>query len=361
LGYEIDFLAVGEGSRSGDAIAVRFGNLYGERDEQRVIVIDGGFLDDGEALVEHIKKWYGTDRVDLVVSTHPDNDHTAGLKVVLRELQVDELWMHRPWAHARKVGESMWSEATELQVTAKSAATRLTKAIQDAEDLEEIANSLGVPIREPFLGVSALDDAVVVLGPTKEYYESLLPGFRKSMSELMLEERAISRFGEVVARVRESMGHETLKDNGQTSPENNSSAVIHIKTDSRRFLFTGDAGIPALSRVADVLEQAGVDPTTQWFFQAPHHGSRANVGPTVLDRLVGAAGVRDDESWRSFISAAPDGSPTHPSRRVTNALIRRGASVRVTRGESQCLKCDAPARDGWGPSEAEPFHDEVED
>ena len=41
-GYEIDFRAVGEGERSGDAIVVRFGNLAGNRDQQFVMVIDGG-------------------------------------------------------------------------------------------------------------------------------------------------------------------------------------------------------------------------------------------------------------------------------------------------------------------------------
>ena len=34
MGYEIDILAVGEGERSGDAMAVRFGNLHGRPDEQ---------------------------------------------------------------------------------------------------------------------------------------------------------------------------------------------------------------------------------------------------------------------------------------------------------------------------------------
>jgi hypothetical protein len=42
MGYEIDFLPVGNGEKSGDAIAFRFGNLSGSRDEQFVAVVDGG-------------------------------------------------------------------------------------------------------------------------------------------------------------------------------------------------------------------------------------------------------------------------------------------------------------------------------
>jgi hypothetical protein len=54
MGYEIDFLPVGEGEDSGDAIALRFGSLFGPRSEQTVVVIDGGFKESAEGLVSHI-------------------------------------------------------------------------------------------------------------------------------------------------------------------------------------------------------------------------------------------------------------------------------------------------------------------
>ena len=47
MGFEVDFLPVGEGEKSGDAIAIRCGNLNGSRNEQFVMVIDGGTLDSG--------------------------------------------------------------------------------------------------------------------------------------------------------------------------------------------------------------------------------------------------------------------------------------------------------------------------
>lgn len=99
MGYEIDFLGVGEESKSGDAIAIRFGNLYGNREEQTVIIIDGGFSATGPALVEHVRTHFGTEQVDLVINTHPDQDHLNGLETVLNELDVKELWIHQPWDH----------------------------------------------------------------------------------------------------------------------------------------------------------------------------------------------------------------------------------------------------------------------
>ena len=52
MGFEIDFLAVGKEAKSGDAIAIRYGDLAGPRENQRAIVIDGGYTDDGAALVD---------------------------------------------------------------------------------------------------------------------------------------------------------------------------------------------------------------------------------------------------------------------------------------------------------------------
>ncbi len=104
--YEIDYIPVGEGEKSGDAICLRYGNLTGPRSEQTVIVIDGGDKKAGEAMVTHIRSYYNTSDVDYVISTHPDGDHASGLCIVLEELKVGALLMHRPWEHAADIKDS---------------------------------------------------------------------------------------------------------------------------------------------------------------------------------------------------------------------------------------------------------------
>ena len=91
MGYEVDIIGVGQESKSGDAIAIRWGNLFGSRSAQTVVIIDGGFRETGEDVVEHITKYYGTDSIDTVISTHPDQDHINGLAVVLDEFVVGQL------------------------------------------------------------------------------------------------------------------------------------------------------------------------------------------------------------------------------------------------------------------------------
>ena len=98
--FEIDFLPVGEKSKSADAIAMRFGDFGGSADKQFVVVVDGGTQESGKALVAHINNYYRTNVVDIAVLTHPDSDHASGLKVVLEEMTVGHLLMHKPWEHS---------------------------------------------------------------------------------------------------------------------------------------------------------------------------------------------------------------------------------------------------------------------
>jgi glyoxylase-like metal-dependent hydrolase (beta-lactamase superfamily II) len=142
MGFEIDFLAVGEGARSGDAIALRWGNLYGPRTEQFVMVVDGGNKDSGAALVDRIRTDYDTSIVDLVVNTHPDADHASGLSVVLEKLTVGKLWMHQPWNRLGHIHDLV----VDGRITHDSLQDRIKEALDAAHTLELIATEKGIPM-----------------------------------------------------------------------------------------------------------------------------------------------------------------------------------------------------------------------
>ncbi|MDX5408529.1 MAG: MBL fold metallo-hydrolase [Chromatiaceae bacterium] len=165
MGYEVDFLGVGSESKSGDAIAIRFGNLHGNRHEQTVVVIDGGFSDTGTALVEHIRTHFGTDRVDLVISSHPDQDHINGLEVLLNELEVKELWLHQPWLHNHKLAD----EFADGRLTDSSLGERLKQNLERVWSLSKLAKRKGIILKEPFTGLMDTTGSVKVLGPSQSY------------------------------------------------------------------------------------------------------------------------------------------------------------------------------------------------
>jgi beta-lactamase superfamily II metal-dependent hydrolase len=357
MGYEIDFLPVGDGERSGDAIALRYGNLHGSRPEQVVIVIDGGYADDGQALVDHLAEHYNTDVVDVVLSTHPDQDHVAGLEVLVASITVRELWMHLPWAHSQQLELSRSSRFESTQMNDK-----IKKSLQDVSDLEAIARARRVPIREPFAGLSTRDGVFSIWWPTVEYYEELLADIASGEShrESLLRSLLTKAADAVETLVSESLHVETLTDLGKTSPQNNSSAISLLQLDDRLSLFTGDAGMPALGQALDKLESAGFSPGSLNFVQVPHHGSRRNVGPTVLNRLLGLKGV-ETRIGLAVASTAPDGAPKHPAKKVTNAFRRRGYPVYTTQGQAKRHFWQAPERVGWSTSEPLPLYEVVEE
>jgi len=363
MGHEVDFLAVGAGSKSGDAIALRFGNLdSNNRDEQVVIIIDGGFKESGENLVKHIKKYYKTDRVDLAILTHPDADHAAGLEVVLKELEVDCLWMHQPWNHTEDIA-NMFKDG---RVTDKSVSEALRKSLENARLLENLANLKGIQILEPFAGLQDESGYITVIGPTEDYYESLLPEFQstpESEGRYSFLAEAMTAISEFVKKIAETFDYETLDDSGETTAENNSSVILILQIDGKVLLFTGDAGIPALALAADYLEDEGINHSDISFIQVPHHGSKRNVGPSVLNCLVGP--ILDEDEYKkiktAFVSVAKDGEPKHPAKKVANAFRRRGAPVYATKDESIWHHDNAPNRDNYSAMESLPFYDEVEE
>ena len=361
MGYEIDFLPVGEGERSGDAIALRLWRA-GTPNQQAVIVIDGGTKETGQSLVDHIKKYYKTTRVDLVIASHSDSDHASGLTEVLEQLTVGKLWMHLPWKHASQI-EDLFRDP---RVSADSVKMALRKSLESARDLEALAKKKNIPIVEPFSDSLNDNQYSYVLSPSRRYYESLLPYFRgtpEPKEEPSRFQRVVTAAAEAIRRIAENWGFETLTDpeENETSAENNSSVVLLLRFDNERFLFTADAGVPALTEAADYAARAGIDLRTVKFLQVPHHGSKHNVGPSILDRILGLKKPAQNFDKTAFVSAGKDGEPKHPAKKVVNAFKRRGAEVYATRGEPLCHRsADAPNR-GWNNATPLPFYNQVEE
>ena len=361
MAYEVDIIGVGQESKSGDAIAIRWGNLCGTRKEQKVVIIDGGFRDSGRNVVDHIKNYYGTETIDAVVSTHPDQDHVNGLDVVLDELSVRELWIHKPWEH----NQGLASKFADGRVTDYSLSERLRKSLNSASSLVAKAQNKDIHIVEPFAGISLYNqNEFRVLGPTSEYYESLIPEFegmpRKHMIEILLGGAKVA-FDKAMKKFISIWGKDELDDEDPTSAENNSSVISQLVVDSRRLVFTGDAGIIALSHAADQLISDSHRAELR-FIQIPHHGSRRNVGPSVLNRLVGEpVQLGESRNIIAIASTAKKGEPKHPRKAVMNAFTHRGVTALATRGRTIWHSHDAPQRQGWSAMTPEPYHWQYED
>lgn len=157
--FEVDFLDV-ESGKSGDAICVR----YKLRDNTFLHVVDGGFQDTGQKVVDHIREHYDNPAyIDHVVVTHNDGDHAGGLRTVLEEFDVGALWMLRPWIYSNElIGRFLrYTNAENLK-------KRLREAYPNLVALEEIAERRGIPIYDPFQGNKI--GAFTVMAPTPQLF-----------------------------------------------------------------------------------------------------------------------------------------------------------------------------------------------
>lgn len=341
-GYEIDFIPVGEGQKNGDAIAIR----VTQNDQTEIYVIDGGTQASGKVLVNHIRYYYKTNRVDYLISTHPDMDHISGLKVVLEELEVGELWMHKPWEHASKIIQDI----LDGRVTQHSLSERIKAAVRIATEVEKIATKKRVPIREPFQG-QKIGSHFHVLSPSRSWYDELLKNFDKmppARSRPILESKV---FSDSTETTYEDWTTETLGEDGETSARNESSVVlVGVLPGQNRFnyvLFTGDAGRQALNRAYDYTLSKGFDLKECSFIQMPHHGSRRNVSPSLLDKILGPILPKGSTPIKTSLVNTSKGCSDHPKKSVVNAFIRRGVEVMATNGSTICHKSGYPLRPGW--------------
>ena len=351
-GYEIDFIPVGEGEKNGDAIAMRIT----EKGETEIYVIDGGTKASGKALVQHVRHYYGTDRVDYLISTHPDMDHISGLKVVLEELEVGELWMHKPWEHAPRIIKDI----LDGRVTQRSLGERIKKSVRLAQEVEKIAKDKNIQIYEPFQGAQ-IGSYFYVLSPSEKWYIELLKNFDNmppSKATPVLENQT---FASSTDTAYEDWNTETLKEDGETSARNESSVVLlGILPDDFGVLLTGDAGRQALTKAYKYAWDCDYDLQQCRFVQMPHHGSRRNVSPEVLDMLLGPIlPVCSTATKTSFVNTSK-GAPDHPKKSVVNAFIRRGVEVITTKGDIICHRSGYPPRIDWGSVEPLSLSYEVE-
>jgi beta-lactamase superfamily II metal-dependent hydrolase len=336
MNYEIDFLPVGNGERSGDAICIRWQE---NNDKYKVMVVDGGIKESGEQIVEHIKQYYNTNVVDYVVNTHPDQDHASGLNVVLKQLEVRELWIHRPWEYTQEIIDYF----KDKRITEESLRKRLQNSFSYVYPLEELAIEKRIPIKEPYQGAKI--GIFEVLSPSKEWYlHELIPDFNKTpdKKESVLQEGFEKVAEKVLNWIEETFDKETLNTDGTTSADNESSVILYANIDDRGILLTGDAGIRALNKAYEYK------PTISHnlkFIQIPHHGSRNNVNPDILDKLLGKKGQKT-QNKTAFVSVSKN-SKTHPRQSVINAFIRRGCKVIATKDSTKRHYKGMPERGRW--------------
>jgi beta-lactamase superfamily II metal-dependent hydrolase len=336
--FEADFLPVGDSNA--DAICMQ----YSVGNGVYVHVVDGGYAETGEKIVEHIRQHYGRNFfINHMVLSHADNDHATGLVEVMKQMTVKNLWMNRPWKFAAQTVNHFHGLYT---------VDGLIRKMRDMHpylvELEQLAAKQGAKIHDVFQGDKIGN--FTVLAPSRERYIRLIPDLDKTPTRMTSGGILGGAFGDALRKVRdmlyETWDVETLSNNPDpTSASNETSVVQYAQLEGKGLLLTADVGPEGLSEAADYAATLGLKYPNM--IQIPHHGSRRNVTPDVLDRWIGGR-VSKGVVVGTAICSVGDGKDEFPRGQVSNAFLRRGYPVYVTRGQK--LMHQSGSTRGWGVS-----------
>lgn len=346
--FEIRFFSVGNSKRGGDAILIR---LYDTQNNPTVIVVDGGYTDNGQDILDYLSAC-GLDKIDLVVNTHPDMDHISGLITIFKDenIKIGKLLMNRPWRDANlKV-----SYFDDGRITDKSLNKRLTDSFKQAYQLEQLAiekigeNNIVHPVRG-----NVYFDVLTIIGPSKELYRKHLLASDKTPSSTITDSmRVFSK--KVLKFVRYIKGTFIGWIEGeQTSDINETSIVMALSLPNYKFLFTGDVGKDGLNESLDYYESfEGCHAKDFTHMQIPHHGSRKNLNPTLI-RRIGASTY--------YVSCPPDGfSEGHPSKRLINKIMQIYPEAYIYYTKKEWLSHFSNLPIGGTPADSYPVFDEID-
>lgn len=323
--YEIRFFQVGSASKGGDAILIRFLDEY---QRQTVIVVDGGYKETGEKIIEYLKT-LNIYVINLVVNTHPDIDHISGLIRLFEEqsLTINKLIMNRPWRDSNITANYF----VDGRITNKSANKRMTEAFKYAYQLEKtaIAKIGENNIIHPVVGNNYFG-CLTILSPSKDLYRTKLLESDKTPTSLDDSGNTRTFAKTMKKQVRYIKGFMSWR-NEDTTPINETSIVSLLSMPDKNYLLTADAGKNGIKEALDYkdsqfwLAHRSID-----VLQLPHHGSRKNVTPVLIQRI-------DAKDY--IISCPQNGLDTHhPSRRLVNMVLEKIPKARIfTTADCYCF------------------------
>lgn len=358
---EVDFLPASHEKRSGDCILIRTGSFSynsNQRNDQTVVMIDSGFADCSNDVKKYLKEWYRTDRIDYVFITHPDLDHISGLNSLLDDkgVQIGKIIVHDPWNHLNEV----FKKTEDGRRTRKSIAGKFEDTLKILDSVFEKVEKRRIPTQEAFAG-NYLDLGKYefkVLGPTSQYYESLLLQFPGMENES-------SAGGEPIYENEKTywpLVDKFFLCNPETSAKNNSSMVILLSEKEKKvndgatikkplFLFTGDAGTEALRQSFLFAKSKNIPVAGSEYAQLPHHGSLKNVDEDFFSCI----------SANKYIVSASSTDEEHPSMLLVNYIIDNRSKKLFHVYDEGGLRCnfDSPGRPGWGTAVSKQLFNKV--
>lgn len=290
IDYQIEMLSVG----AADAFIIHFTT----EEFSYNVLVDAGNYSDGNKIASHMAKWYPDEVVDLAIVTHPDKDHFGGFVRLLEKIKDDdddkvdilEFWVNDPENGHVDKDEVKWiTKQGTVNVKARSVFD-----LDNHDNLIDLIDELGIPRYEKFAdshkegntfvpNADGVFSCFYIIGPTKEYYESLIPDFRNDELNFFDKEDD-TNYDENNDKGSTASLSKTLDEAKEDTSAHNQSSLIFVFQPSAtmKYLFMGDAGVKAFS---SMLNSGRTFAQNVSWLKVPHHGSKHNLNSAVIKHI----------------------------------------------------------------------------
>jgi beta-lactamase superfamily II metal-dependent hydrolase len=276
--YEIDMLDVG----AADAFIIHaFVSDTTGTEKEYVVLVDAGNEADGKVIRDHIQNYYTQQYIDLAIITHCDVDHYGGMQYLIDKhndtrdiFKIKKVWVHDPYNHVNLSDVKYVRNNNSLRERLNAA-----YSFSDGSNLLKLLDDSGITRKEVFRGDECSILNLKVLGPDRNYYESLIPNFRVNVD--FRDEFVDDVYLYDERQTEDEFYSKTLEDAlDDQSSVNQSSIIFLFEPNNLKYLFTGDAGKDALHRIikADNYNRLS---NIDWL-KVPHHGSKHNLDNHII-------------------------------------------------------------------------------
>lgn len=300
-------------ARQGDALWLE----WGDPARPRALLVDGGPPSrlTGERVREKLAGRDPPGALELIVVTHIDSDHIAGVLRLLEErdvpLEPEDVWFNA-WRHlptdilGAKQGEALSAEIRRRRLPWNAKFSGEAVVVPDAGPLPVVELPDGLTL--------------TLLSPTRTQLAALRPVWKREVEKAGLvpgvggeppQEPQPDRLGDAALDPEELAAAPFEPDD---SAANGSSIAFLVEHDGKRLLLAGDAFADVLAdSLRRLAAERGVDVIPLDAFKLSHHGGKHNLSPDLLDRV---------ECGRHLISTN-GGIYRHPDGEAVSRVVVR--------------------------------------
>lgn len=265
--------------------------------EKKLILVDAGRYHDGDKILSHFNKYYPGRDIDLAIVTHCDDDHFGGFIRILELMSEYE-------QNSIKIRKFLINDPRNLGLTTddfkkannQDSVDNHLKMIfgKSKKSLLDMIETLKIPKRNAFADVITFNDMkigipseleppfdfITVLGPTEEYFKSLIPTMRKHGLNSINE--SSTDINDLYTLDENALLEGVNRVDKDESPNNQSSIILMMDFCGKKYLFTGDAGEKAFANMTSKHFQ---DMANVHWLKVPHHGSDRNLSKEIIQHL----------------------------------------------------------------------------